>query len=551
MNYLIIGGVAGGATAAARIRRNDEQASIVLVERGPYISFANCGLPYHLSGTIAKREQLLVTSEEAFSRRYAVQVKSLTEAIAIDRAHKVVRLRNLASAEEFDAPYDKLLLSPGAEPIKPALPGLNGSRVFSLRNLPDLERIMAFMTEHQPRRAVVVGAGFIGIEVAENLHQRGLQTTLVEGADQILAPLDPEMAAMVQAQLREQQLELCLSDRIERVEERHGGCVVFLHSGKQLEADLVILAIGVRPETTLARAAGLELGSTGGIRVNAYMQTSDSDIYAVGDAVEVQQTVSRQPALIPLAGPANRQGRMAADNMVFGQRTPYRGTQGTAIIKAFDYAAAATGLNGKQLKALGIEHLATITHSYAHASYYPGAQPLSIKLLYTPDGQLLGAQAVGRDGADKRIDVIATAMYAGLHVDDLAELELAYAPPFGAAKDPVNVAAHVAQNVLDGHQQIIDWATLRDLPADSLQLVDVRTAAEFALGSIPGARHIELDTLRVQLASLDTEKPVVVFCQVGLRGYLAARILLQHGFCQVKNLSGGYQTWSVAIGQQA
>ncbi|MCX9156400.1 FAD-dependent oxidoreductase [Niveibacterium sp. 24ML] len=551
MKIVIIGGVAGGATAAARLRRNDESAQIVMVERGPYISFANCGLPYHLSGAIAEREQLLVTSEEAFEARYRVDVRSRTEAIAIDRAAKSVRLRNLASGEEYDEAYDRLLLSPGAEPLRPKLPGIESKRVFGLRNIPDLDRIMDHLKAAQPRRAVVIGGGYIGIEVAENFHERGLFTTLVEGADQILAPLDYEMAAIVHAHMREKNVELYLADKIERFEDKSDHTVVYLQSGKRLQADVVVLAIGVRPETTLARAAGLELGASGGIKVNQYLQTSDEAIYAVGDAIEVTQTLNGRQALIPLAGPANRQGRIAADNMLRGNQHAYRGTLGTAILKAFDLAAASTGLNEKQLIAAGIDYRSTITHGGSHASYYPGAKQISLKLLYAPDGKVLGAQAVGADGADKRIDVIATAIHAGMSVEDLTELELAYAPPFGSAKDPVNIAGYVASNVLNGSHAVLDWRALQALEPAAIQLIDVRTAEEFELGTIRGARHIDVNTLRERLGELDPAKPTVVFCQIGLRGYLAYRILKQAGFSDVRNLSGGYKTYAWAIDKQS
>lgn len=554
MKVIIIGGVAGGATAAARIRRNDENAQIVMIERGPYISFANCGLPYHISHTIEQREQLLVTSEPAFEARYRVEVKSRTEAIAIDRAAKVVRLRNLATGDEFDESYDKLLLSPGAEPLRPKLPGIDSPRIFGLRNIPDLDRIMAHLEQHKPRRAVVIGGGFIGIEVAENLHDKGIFTTLVEGADQILTPLDYEMAAIVHAHMKDKNVELYLSDKVERFEDREGHTVVYLGSGRRLQADMVVLAIGVRPETTLARASGLELGKTGGIKVDNYLQTSDPDIYAVGDAIEVTQTISGQQVLIPLAGPANRQGRMAADNIVFGNTQQYRGTQGTSILKAFDLAAATTGLNEKQLIAASIPYLSCITHSGSHASYYPGAKQISLKLLFTPEGKILGAQAVGADGADKRIDVIATAIHGNLHVEDLAELELAYAPPFGSAKDPINIAGYVAINVLNRSHQLIEWRELnQSLTSQAVkpQLIDVRTAEEYEFGSIATARNIDVNQLREHLDELDKNAPVVLFCQIGLRGYLAYRILKQHGFTQVKNLSGGYKTYSWAVDKQA
>lgn len=555
MKIIIIGGVAGGATAAARLRRNDEAAHIVLVERGPYISFANCGLPYHISGIIPEREQLLVTSEPLFEARYAVDVRTRTEAIAIDRHAKTVRLRNLHTGEETDEGYDKLLLSPGAEAIHPNLPGMGSPRVFTLRNIPDLDRIMAHMAATQPRRAVVVGGGYIGIEMAENLLERGLFTTLVEGAAHILAPFDDDMAAIVHAHMKDKHLELYLSDRIERLEDKADHTVVFLASGKRLPADIVVVAVGVRPETTLARAAGLELGPTGGIRVNAHLQTSDPDIFAVGDAVEVTQTTSGRPALIALAGPANRQGRLAADNMLAPPGTAlasYRGTLGTAILKAFDLAAACTGLNEVQLQASGLAYRATITHSGSHASYYPGAKQLSLKLLYSPEGRIFGAQAVGADGADKRIDTIATAMHTGLTVQDLCDLELAYAPPYGSAKDPVNIAGYVASNVLNGSHEVIGWRELAALDtAREVQLVDVRTPEEFEIGTLPNAHNIELDHLRERLHLLDPQRPVVVFCQIGVRGYLAYRILRQRGFANVRNLTGGLKTYAWATEKQA
>ncbi|MDO9159486.1 MAG: FAD-dependent oxidoreductase, partial [Burkholderiaceae bacterium] len=513
------------------------------------------GLPYHISGIIPEREQLLVTSEPLFEARYAVDVRTRTEAIAIDRHAKTVRLRNLHTGEETDEGYDKLLLSPGAEAIHPNLPGMGSPRVFTLRNIPDLDRIMAHLATTQPRRAVVVGGGYIGIEMAENLLERGLFTTLVEGAAHILAPFDDDMAAIVHAHMKDKHLELYLSDRIERLEDKADHTVVFLASGKRLPADIVVVAVGVRPETTLARAAGLELGPTGGIRVNAHLQTSDPDIFAVGDAVEVTQTTSGQPALIALAGPANRQGRLAADNMLAPPGTAlasYRGTLGTAILKAFDLAAACTGLNEVQLQANGLAYRATITHSGSHASYYPGAKQLSLKLLYSPEGRIFGAQAVGADGADKRIDTIATAMHTGLTVQDLCDLELAYAPPYGSAKDPVNIAGYVASNVLNGSHEVIGWRELAALDtAREVQLVDVRTPEEFEIGTLPNAHNIELDHLRERLHLLDPQRPVVVFCQIGVRGYLAYRILRQRGFANVRNLTGGLKTYAWATEKQA
>lgn len=555
MKIVIIGGVAGGATAAARLRRNAETAEIILVERGPYISFANCGLPYHVSGTIPARENLLVASEEMFRARYAVDVRSQTEAVSIDRAAKTVRLKNLITGAVTDESYDRLLLSPGAAPLRPPLPGIESPRIFTLRNIPDLDRIMAHLGGQPMRRVVVIGGGFIGIEMAENLHARGIATTIIEGAPQILAPFDGDMAAIAHAHLKDKQVELYLGDKIAAFEDVGRHSIVVLASGRRIAADMVVLAIGVRPETALAREAGLELGATGGIKVNAYLQTSDPDIYAVGDAVEVTQSISQRAALIPLAGPANRQGRLAADNICAatdGDRKAYPGTLGTAILKVFDLAAASTGLNERQLLAAGIPYHATITHSGSHAGYYPGSSQISLKLLYAPDGRILGAQAVGADGVDKRIDVIATAIQGGLSAADLADLELAYAPPFGSAKDPVNIAGYVAGNVLAGTHKVVGWQVLQGLLATGtdVQLIDVRTAAEFSIATIAGARNIPLDQLRGRLDEIDHSRPVVLFCQVGMRGYLAQRILLQSGFSDVRNLTGGYKSYAWATGPQ-
>ena len=557
MKIIVIGGVAGGATAAARLRRVNEQAEIVLIERGPYISFANCGLPYHISGAIPDREKLLVTSEAMFEARYHVDVRSHTEALSIDRAAKTVVLRNLDSGEETVESYDRLLLSPGAEVLKPPIPGITSPRIFTLRNIPDLDRIMAALGENKPRRAVVIGGGYIGLEVAENFHERGLFTTVVEGAPHILAPFDDEMAAIAHAHMRDKSVELYLDDKVEHFEDRPDHSIVFLASGKRIQADIIILSIGVRPEVKLARDAGLELGAVGGIKVDEHLQTSDPDIFAVGDAIEVVNKISGKQALIPLAGPANRQARIVADNMLAADPTNYQsygGTLGTAILKVFDLAAACTGLNETAVKALGIPYKATIIHSGSHASYYPGSQQISLKLVYGLDGRILGAQAIGADGADKRIDVIATAIKAGLTVRDLTELELAYAPPFGSAKDPVNVAGYVASNVLDGSHEIIGWRDLRDLLANdpkSVQLVDVRTPEEFSIQTLPGACNIELDHLRERLGELDPEKPLIVFCQVGLRGYLAYRILKQSGFKDVRNLTGGFKTYAWVTEKQS
>ena len=557
MKVIIIGGVAGGATAAARLRRSDEQAEIVLVERGPYISFANCGLPYHISGAIAERDKLLVTTEAMFEARYNVDVRSRTEALSIDRANKTVTLRNLDSGEDTLESYDRVLLSPGAEVLKPPIPGIGSPRIFTLRNVPDLDRVMASLDESKPRRAVVIGGGFIGLEVAENFHDRGLFTTVVEGASHILPPFDDEMAAIAHAHMREKQVELYLGDKVDHFEDRTDHTIVFLASGKRIQADIIVLSIGVRPEVKLARDAGLELGAIGGIKVDEHLRTSDPAIFAVGDAIEVVNKVSGKTVLIPLAGPANRQARIVADNMLAADPSAckkYRGAMGTAILKVFDLAAACTGLNEATVRALGIPYRASITHSGSHASYYPGSQQISLKLVYGLDGRVFGAQAIGIDGADKRIDVIATAIKAGMTVDDLADLELAYAPPFGSAKDPVNVAGYVASNVLDGSHDIIGWSELRDIlrdAPDTIELIDVRTPEEYAIASLPGARNIELNQLRKRLGEIGRGKPLVVFCQVGLRGYVAYRILKQSGFDEVSNLTGGFKTYAWATEKQS
>lgn len=556
MKTIIIGGVAGGATAAARLRRNNEAAQIILVERGPYISFANCGLPYHISGTIENRETLLVTSQAAFTARYNVDVRNRTEALSIDRKTKTIHLKNLITTEVYEESYDTLLLSPGAEPVRPNLNGIKSKRIFTLRSIPDLDQIMAHLQNVKHRRAVVIGGGYIGIEMAENLQGRGIFTTVIEGAPQILSPFDEEMAAIAHAHLRDKNIELYLGDRIEHFEDEDDHTRVFLASGKSLQADIVILAIGVRPETTLAQQCGLALGQTGGIQVNAYLQSSDPSIYAIGDAVEVRQIISGRNALIPLAGPANRQGRLAADNICAKndtERKTYKGTLGTAILKVFDLTAACTGLNEKQLKTLHLPYHATITHSNAHATYFPGSRQISLKLLFSSDGTIYGAQAIGVDGVDKRIDVIATAIQSGLRVNDLAELELAYAPPYSSAKDPVNIAGYVASNVRNGTHEIIGWRELQEkiqTAPSEFQLIDVRTAEEFAIGSLPTARNIPLDTIRNRLSELDKDKNSIVFCQVGMRGYLAYRILKQSGFHHVRNLTGGLKTYMWATQKQ-
>ena len=546
MKYLIVGGVAGGATVAARLRRIDENAEIILFERGKYVSYANCGLPYYIGGTITERDKLFVQTAQGFTARFNIDIRTEQEVTAIHPKEKTVEIRELNTARTYIENYDKLILSPGAEPLRPGIEVINSDKIFTLRNVPDTDTIKKYVSRNNPRHAVVVGGGFIGLEMAENLHHLGIRVAVVEMANQVMAPLDYSMAAIVHQQLIEKQVDLRLEDGVSRFEEIPEGIIVHLRSGKQITTDLVLLSIGVRPETRLAKEAGLSLGSLGGIAVNDYMQTSDPDIYALGDAVEVLNPVTGKPALIPLAGPANKQGRIVADNIVFGNRETYKGTIGTSIAKVFDLTVAAAGANAKLLKREGIPYQSSYTHSASHAGYYPGAVPMSIKILFSPDnGQLLGAQVVGFDGVDKRIEMLEQVIQRKGTVYDLTELEQAYAPPYSSAKDPVNMAGYVAENILTKKVEVIDWRKISQLSSDTI-LVDVRTADEYSLGSIPGAINIPVDELRNRLSELPKDKPIVVTCAVGLRGYLAYRILVQHGYKDVKNLSGGYKTWSIA-----
>ncbi|MEN6567871.1 MAG: DsrE/DsrF/DrsH-like family protein [Veillonellales bacterium] len=549
MKVVIIGGVAGGASAAARLRRLDETSEIILFERGQYISFANCGLPYYVGDIIREKEQLLVQTPAAMQERFRIDVRTGSEVEAIDRVNKTVTVYEAAGGKHYQEPYDKLILSPGALPIKPELPGLDADNVFTVRNIPDTYRLRNFVDSRKPERAVVVGGGFIGIELAENLAERGIKVSLVELANQVIGPIDFEMAVLVQRHLREKGVTLYLNSIIQAVSKEDGYSVVELSGGERLKTDLVALGIGVTPESQLAKAAGLDVGNRGGIRVDKTLRTSDPDIYAVGDVIEVTDFVNGQPAMIPLAGPANKQGRIAAGN-ICGFYEEYEGTQGTSVLKVFDLTVAFTGNNEKMLQRLQIPYEKSITHSMSHASYYRGATPISLKLLFAPDtGKVLGAQAVGYQGVEKRIDVIATAIRAGMTAGDLEKLELSYAPPYSSAKDPVNMAGYVANNIVKGDSKVIHWQDIAALDLTKTALIDVRTAVEFSLGTIPGAVNIPLDELREQLAEVPQVKDVVVFCQVGLRGYLAYRILVQHGFDQVRNLSGGYKTYSAAAEQ--
>jgi len=550
---LIVGGVAGGASAAARARRLDESAEIILFERGPDISFANCGLPYHIGGTIGEREKLLVTSPAMMQRRFRIDVRTLAEVEAIDRTTKEVEIRNLATGETYRERYDHLVLSPGAEPIRPPIPGIDHAKVLTLRNLADMDRIIQTLELHMIDRpdfvsrkdVAVIGGGYIGLEMAEALAERGMKVSLIELAPQVMGPADPEMANPLHQELIKHGIDLRLKTSVTAFLDAGPDLELELSDGQKLMVDTAILAIGVKPEARLAVAAGLETGSTGGIKVNDHMQTSDSDIYAVGDAVEVTDFVTGQPALIPLAGPANRQGRIAAEN-ICGRDSVYRHTQGTAICKVFDLAIGMTGLSEKTARRLKIPYEKVYVHPMSHASYYPGAHPLTLKVLFAPDtGRILGAQSVGADGIDKRIDVLATAIRAGLTVYDLEEMELTYAPPYGSAKDPVNFAGFVAANALRGDVDLCHVDDMRN-PVDTQKILDVRTEREVSFGTIPGAHNVPIDELRSRIDQLSKEVEWLVFCQVGLRGYLACRILKQHGF-KCRNLTGGYKIWTMSV----
>ncbi len=546
---VIVGGVAGGASTAARLRRLDETAEIVILEKGAAISYANCGLPYYIGGVISEREELFLQTPVGMRQRFRIDVRVHHEVLEIDREGRTLTVKDLQRGTVYRETYDELVLSTGSTPLVPNVPGTDLPQVFTLRSIPDTDRIQAYLAEHPARAAVVVGGGFIGLEMAENLAHSGRaqQVTLLELADQVLGNLDYEMAALVQQELRAKGIGLNLGNGLAAIAPAAGRLEVALRDGAKLPADIVILAVGVRPETRLAAAAGLALGSTGAIRVDERLRTSDPHIYAVGDAVESREWLSGRPIWLPLAGPANRQGRLLAD-ILAGRDARYQGAQGTAIVKVFDLTAASTGLNEKMLRQWGIPYQSSITHSNSHAGYYPGAQPLTIKLLFAPDsGRLLGAQAVGYAGVDKRLDILASAIRFEKTVRDLTDLELAYAPPFSSAKDPVNIAGYTAANILDRDVAVATWEELLAEKTDQPLLLDVREPVEAELGAIPGALNIPLDQLRERLAELPQDRPIVAYCQVGLRAYLAARILMQHGFGNVRNLSGGYKTFRAAL----
>lgn len=544
MKHIIIGGVAGGATAAARIRRADEKAEIILVEKGPHISYANCGLPYYIGGVIADKEKLFVQTPESFGRRFNIDVRVNTEAISIDTKAKTVTLRR-KDGSVIDEHYDRLLLSPGSSPVRPPFPGIDTEGIFTLRTVEDTFRIKDYLTQHCVKSAVVVGGGFIGLEMAENLVHAGSKVSIVEMAPQVMAPVDFGIASHVHRELLNQGVALHLNTAVERFEKDNGRIRVFFKSGESIVTDLVLLSIGVSPNTALAKSAGIELGARG-IKVDKFLQTSAKDVYAVGDAIEFPHPEYGEPWLNYLAGPANRQGRIVADNMVFGNTTEYEGAIGTSIAKVFDVVVASTGLPAKRLKQLGIKYQSSTTISMSHAGYYPGAFFITTKITFNPeDGTLYGAQCVGHEGVDKRIDQLAIIIKHKGTIYDLISLEQAYAPPFSSAKDPIAIAGYTAANIISGKMPVIYWREIDGLDRSKVQIIDTRTPAEFELGTISGAVNIPVDDIRKRLNEIDKNKPVVVFCAVGLRGYIAARILMANGY-DVRNLSGGYKTYQLA-----
>ncbi len=546
MKVLIVGGVAGGASAAARLRRLDEKAEIIMFERGEYISFANCGLPYYIGGEINKKSALTLQTPQSFNSRFNVDVRIFNEVTAIDPEKKQVTVHNVQTGEDYTESYDELILSPGAAPLVPKMDGVDDPRVFTLRNIPDTVKIRDYVEEEFPESAVVVGGGYIGVEMAENLKKAGLNVTIVELADHVIAPLDGDMAAEVHRYLRDQGVELMLGKAVQSMEDKGGKLTLHLSEG-EIETDMVILSVGVRPDTALAQSAGLELNPKGAIVVNEHMQTSKEHIYAVGDAVEIVDFVTGKKGYVPLAGPANKQGRIAADN-ICGIRSSYKNTLGSSVLKIFDMTVAMTGVNERTAQAAGLDYDKVYTYSQSHASYYPGGHGISIKTLYEKGtGKILGAQLVGYDGVDKRCDVIATAIRAGMTAYDLTELELCYAPPFGSAKDPVNFVGYVIENTLTGKVKNFFWNDVEKLPRDgSVTLLDVRTPSEREAGHIPGFIHIPLDELRQRAGELPQDKPVYIHCHSGLRSYLACRMLTGLGY-DCYNLSGGWRFYEIAV----
>lgn len=548
MKTIIVGGVAGGASTAARLRRMDEKSQIIMIERGEYISFANCGLPYYIGGTIEKRDDLLLQTPEDMNKRFDIDVRVKNEVIDIDKENKEITIKDLNTNKEYKESYDNLVLSPGSTPLKPPIKGIEAKNIFLLWNIPDTDNIKNYMDNKNPKRAAVIGGGFIGLEMAENLHDKGMEVSIVEMADQVMAPVDKEMAQITHNHIRSKNVKLILEDGVkEFVYNNDETTTIVLQSGKKVEADIIILSIGIRPNSELAKSAGLKTNARGGIIVDEYLRSSDENIYALGDVIEVIDFNTKEKTMVPLAGPANKQGRIVANNIA-GKDEKYEGTQGTSIAKVFDLTVANTGINEKTLKKNALkykeDYFVALIHSKSNAGYYPGAIPMTIKLIFDKVGKILGSQIVGYNGVDKRIDVIATAIRFNGTIYDLKKLELAYAPPYSSAKDPVNMAGFTAENILKGIVDVINFEEIKDLDLNNTIILDVREDIETQLGSIENSINIPIDELRDRLDEIDKDKEIIVYCAIGVRGYIAARILTQNGFKNVKNLNGGYSTYS-------
>jgi len=547
MKYVIVGAVAGGASTAARLRRLDEHAEIVIFEKGAYISYANCGLPYYIGEVIKDRNKLFVQTASAFNQRFNIDVRTMTEVISIDPAKKVVKAKDQVTGREYEESYEKLVLSPGAEPIRPPLPGITNEGIFTLRNVTDTDYIKSYIQQKEVKKAVIIGAGFIGLEMAENLHEIGLEVSIVEMGNQILAPVDFPIAAIVQRHIRSKSVDLILKTSVTGFEKKDKGLKVLLANGKTLDADIVILSIGVNPDTKLALSAGLKVGDARGIHVNEYLQTSDPDIYAVGDAIEFKNPITGQAMVTYLAGPANKQGRICANNIVLGNVQKYNGAINTSIVKVFDMTVGATGMASKHLHVDQIKHIVSTTHSGSHAGYYPGSQQMSIQIVFSPvDGRLLGAQVAGFEGVDKRLDVLASVIKRNGTIYDLVEFEHAYAPPYSSAKDPVNMAGFVAENILLERLNVFYWNELEQIKENDV-FIDVRSPIEYQSGKIDNTINIPVDEIRGRLYEIPKDKNVFIYCEAGLRGYLAQRILKQNGYEHVLNLSGGYKLWKDCV----
>lgn len=551
MKYIIVGAVAGGASTAARLRRLDEKADIIIFEKGAYISYANCGLPYYIGDVIKDRNALFVQTAAAFNQRFNIDVRTLTEVTAINPEAKTITAHNQNTGETYEETYDKLVLSPGAEPIRPPLPGITNEGIFTLRNVADTDYIKSFVHQKEVKKAVVIGAGFIGLEMAENLHDLGLEVSIVEMGNQILAPLDYPIAAIVQQHIRSKGVNLLLNNAVTAFEKTPSGIQVILKDGAPVDADIVILSIGVKPDTRLAAAAGLKLGDARGIWVNEYLQTSNPDIFAVGDAIEFKNAITGLSMNTYLAGPANKQGRICANNMVMGNKTVYHGAINTAIVKVFDMTVATSGMASKSLVKAGIPHHVSTTHNGSHAGYYPGAKQMSIQIAFAPDGTLLSAQIAGFEGVDKRIDILSSVIQRQESIEELVEFEHAYAPPYSSAKDPVNMAGFVAENILTQKLKVFyynQWDLIKSIDI----LLDVRSKEEFEAGHIDNAINIPIDDLRSRMNEIPKDKNIFIYCLGGLRGYLAQRTLTQSDYKKVLNLSGGYQLWkAIQLEQEA